>query len=259
MTTKLTIKKENTINDITTWLKYAEPEGGMSQWVEGRSAMEFARYMTSSNGSLPLELDAYLKSIGIKCGNFVCYPEEVTSFTGYNLGSGSGRHHDGLLVCNEIVVGVEAKVSEPFDNSISYKMEHAKKNHDKGENMRIRLYNSLKILKPSFDDQTLESVPSLMYQLISGTVGTIIEARNRNVRKAAFIVIEFVGDVKQEKNYDDKVKENQKAFEDFIKFIGLTEKKDEECFIDVYEDSLRVWIKKLKIKVQKNEYSYKVD
>ena len=82
MTTKLTIKKENTINDITTWLKYAEPEGGMSQWVEGRSAMEFARYMTSSNGSLPLELDAYLKSIGIKCGNFVCYPEEVTSFTG---------------------------------------------------------------------------------------------------------------------------------------------------------------------------------
>ena len=253
MTTKLTIKKENTINDITTWLKYAEPEGGMSQWVEGRSAMEFARYMTSSNGSLPLELDAYLKSIGIKCGNFVCYPEEVTSFTG------SGRHHDGLLVCNEIVVGVEAKVSEPFDNSISYKMEHAKKNHDKGENMRIRLYNSLKILKPSFDDQTLESVPSLMYQLISGTVGTIIEARNRNVRKAAFIVIEFVGDVKQEKNYDDKVKENQKAFEDFIKFIGLTEKKDEECFIDVYEDSLRVWIKKLKIKVQKNEYSYKVD
>ena len=39
MTTKLTIKKENTINDITTWLKYAEPEGGMSQWVEGRSAM----------------------------------------------------------------------------------------------------------------------------------------------------------------------------------------------------------------------------
>ena len=42
-------------------------------------------------------------------------------------------------------------------------------------------------------------------------------------------------------------------------YFFITEKKDEECFIDVYEDSLRVWIKKLKIKVQKNEYSYKVD
>lgn len=259
MGTKLTIKRENYINDISTWLKYAEPEGGMSQWVEGRSAMEFARYMTSSKGCLPTELSKYLKSIGIKDGDYICYPEEVTPFTGYNLGNGSGRHHDGLLVSKEIVIGIEAKVSEPFDNSISYKMKNAKKNSDNGKNMHTRLFNSLKILKPSFDDQTLNSVSTLMYQLISGTVGTIIEARNRNIHKSAFIVIEFTGDVKKEDNYEMKIKDNDDAFEEFIKFMGLTSKSDKERFIDVFDGSLRIWIKKMRITVRKNDYSYKVD
>ena len=168
---KVEIKKVNVIKDLGTWFKFAEPEGGESQWVEGRSAMEFARYMTSSNNNLPNEISHYLKSIGVKDKKFVCYPEEVTSFEKCNLGKGSGRHHDGLLVSDNFLVGIEAKVSEPFDLSISKKIEGAK-NNSNPDNMRIRINNSLKLLSPNFEDNNLESNNHLMYQLISGAVGT---------------------------------------------------------------------------------------
>lgn len=253
---KLDIKKVNTINDISSWLKYAEPEGGESQWVEGRSAMEFASYMTSCHGQMPLEIENYLKCIGVSRKTFICYPEEVTSFAGYDLGNGSGRHHDGLLISDDFVVGIEAKVSEPFDLSIKTKMEKAKKNADNGYNMHTRLFNALKMLNPKFVDESLSSVGALMYQLISGTIGTIIESRNRKKNKAAFLIIEFVGDVKRdEKNYESKIEANQEAYDDFLDFLNLRDKNDKDRYVDV-EGNVRLWIKKLQILIKKDGCKY---
>lgn len=245
---KLEIKKVNIINDISTWLKYAEPEGGEAQWEEGRSAMEFARYMTSSQGHMPKEIENYLKSIGVSEQGFICYPEEVTSFGGYDLGKGSGRHHDGLLVSNDFLIGIEAKVSESFDLSIKTKMDGATKKSSKGENMHKRIFNSLRMLNPNFKDETLTSVGSLMYQLVSGAVGTIIECKNKKKTKAAFLIIEFVGDVKKETNYESKIQTNQKAYDDFLLFLNLKDRDDKDRFIDI-EGNIRLWIKKLKISI----------
>lgn len=258
---KLEIKKNNIIKDLRTWFKYAEPEGGESQWKEGRSAMEFARYMISSNNRLPKELSSYLNSIGFKDENYICYPEEVTPFDDFDLGTGSGRHHDGLLVSKNYLVGIEAKVSEPFDNSILTKLERAKSNSDKGANMRKRIVNSLKILKSSFRDDLLdqESVQSLMYQLISGSVGTIIESCKRNICNAVFLIIEFDGDVDgKEKNYDEKVENNQKAYDKFLVFLNLTDKDNKNRYIDVEikDKKIRMWINKIRITIKKEGYEY---
>lgn len=254
----LEIKKNNIIKDLGTWLKYAEPEGGESQWAEGRSAMEFARYMISSNNRLPKELSSYLNSIGFKDENYICYPEEVTSFDNFDLGKGSGRHHDGLLVSENYLVGIEAKVSESFDNSILTKLDKAKSKSDKGDNMRKRIINSLKILNSNFNDDTLESVKTLMYQLISGSVGTIIESYKRNICNSAFLIIEFDGEVLKEKNYDEKVENNQKAYNEFLVFLNLTDKDNKNRYIEVEikEEKIRMWINKIRITIKKGKYEY---
>lgn len=249
---KLLIKKENIIKDITTWFKYAEPEGGESQWEEGRSALEFARYMTSNNGSLPIEIEKYLSSINLKAKEFCCCPEEVTSYKGYDLGSGSGRHHDGLLISKECVVGIEAKVSEPFDKSIKEKLIGA------SDNMHKRIMNSVKMIKTDYADETLTSVEHIMYQLISGTVGTIIEAKNRDIHNAVFLIIEFTGDVKKEAYYDRKIEANKKSYNEFLVFLGLANKEDKDRFLS-FEKGLRLWIKKINITIKKGSYMYELD
>ena len=254
----LEIKKNNIIKDLGTWLKYAEPEGGESQWAEGRSAMEFARYMISSNNRLPKELSSYLNSIGFKDENYTCYPEEVTSFDNFDLGKGSGRHHDGLLVSKNYLVGIEAKVSEPFDNSILTKLDRAKSNSDKGDNMRKRIINSLKLLNSSFNDDTLESVKTLMYQLISGSVGTIIESYKRNKCNSAFLIVEFDGEVQKEKGYLKNVENNQKAYDEFLCYLNIMDKDDKKRFIDIEikDKKIRMWINKIKITIKKGGYEY---
>lgn len=250
----LQIKKTNEINDVCSWFRYAEPEGGQRQWKEGRSAMEFARFMLSGNGKMPKLIQQYLNSIGCKDEVFTCYPEEVTNYDTKKFGSGTGRHHDGLLVSNNYLIGIEAKVSEPFDKEISIKLEDAMKNKDKGENMRKRIFSSLKMIKSDFNDESLGSVKSLMYQLVSGTVGTIIESQNRGKKNACFLIIEFVGDVDKEKDYNIKVENNGKAYEDFLKFLDLSNKSDEERFI--CKDDLKIWIKKIRITINKERYSH---
>ena len=251
---KLQIKKEVIINDISMWFKYAEPEGGESQWKEGRSAMEFARYMTASKGKMPVEIQNYLKRIGFsEDDDFTCYPEEVTKYDCNTLGTGSGRHHDGLLVSKNYLIGIEAKVSEPFDEAIQNKIEKSKSNKDKGENMKKRIVNSLKMFKPEFEEQSLDSVGHLMYQLVSGTVGTIIEARNRKINNAAFLVMEFESE-HEEKDYKDDIMRNQEAYNAFLTFIGLLNKEDKERYIQLEE--MRIWFKKIKIKISKETYKY---
>ncbi len=262
---KLDIKKVCVIKDLCTWFQYAEPEGGESQWKEGRSAMEFARYMLSSNGNLPQDISKYLESIGVKDKAFECYPEEITSFDNCNLGRGSGRHHDALLVSDNFIVGIEAKVSEPFDYSIVNKIERAKKNSDSGNNMRTRINNSLKLLNQDFDERNLNLGDNLMYQLVSASVGTIIESINRNKSQAAFLIIEFVGDVKKDTNYEEKLNTNQKAYDEFLTYLNLKDKDDKNRYIDFDDEALklinkkgrlRLWINKIRINIDREECKY---
>lgn len=255
---KLTIKKENIITGIDTWLKYAEPEGGETQWKEGRSAMEFARYMTSSD-KLPKEIHDYLKSIGIKDSDYICSPEHITTLPP-SFGKGSGRHHDGLLISNSAIVGIEAKVSEPFDKSVSVWIKSGSGESSK-ENRNQRILESLSLLKNQRITSVDDRAKSLMYQLISASVGTIIEAVNNRKDKAVVLVIEFTGDICDNDNHKKYIKDitkNEQDYEYFIKYLGISECNDLDRNIKVEYDSntITVWYKKLSIEVHKGGYTY---
>ena len=217
--------------------------------------MEFARYMVTPKGKMPKEIQSYLNKIGFGEEEYKCYPEKVTPFDYNEFGSGSGRHHDGLLVSKQHIVGIEAKVDEPFDEPIQKKIYKAKYNKDQGENMKKRIVNSLKRIKPSFKEKDLDSVGHLMYQLISGSVGTIIEAQNNDIINAAFLIIEFESDDNKEKDFE-KITRNQEAYDAFLKFLNLSDKLDEERYIQFDEGGGKLWIKKIKIRIHKEAYKY---
>jgi hypothetical protein len=255
---KLTIEKSNTINSVETWFRIAPPEGGISQWVDGRSAKEFARYMLNEDGKMPSDIEKYIKAIGWKNSSCICYPEMVTDFPN-EFGTGCGRHHDALMVSNDWLIGVEAKVSESFDATIKDWLEAGTKNKDHGANRKKRICESLKLItgkEYTEDELNLETIQNLRYQLISATVGTILEAKNNEKGKACLLVIEFGGDVRKEKDFDDKVSDNAEAFERYLEFLGVSDKSDFDMNIKIGED-LTLWIKKIHIDITSNKFIMK--
>lgn len=261
---KLSIIKDNRITDVSSWFKYAQPEGGATQWKDGRSAKEFARYMTAFNGELPKALQLYLQDIGINDSDFECRPEHVTSFAGYDIGTGEGRHHDALIISSSTVIGIEAKVSEPFDKSVKEKLEKASKNSDGGKNMKSRIFGSLKIFHPTYSE---EDVYDIMYQLISATTGTIIETYKLGKRKGVVLIIEFAGDVNignseaQIKKEKQQIIENDNAYIKFLKFLDLDKKSDKERYLDTnfHGKDMRIWFKKLRININESRLNYSVE
>lgn len=257
-------KKAKLIDDVNKWFEYGEPKGGVKQWKIGRSAFEFARYMTSYGGAVPSAILQYLHSIGIRADDFECEPERITPFNKkeiskycpeWDLGSGEGRHHDGLMWSTDknCVIGIEAKVSESFDRAIKDKIKSAKKNHDQGENTKRRILESIRIIKGEKEQNKEWLKKDLMYQLLSATIGTVIEAKKLGATNAVFLVIEFKGNVYKEKEYDKHVDKNRKDYDNYMKFFELEKKDDKDRNIEV--DDIKVWFKKLSINIGKADYS----
>ena len=61
-----------------------------------------------------------------------------------------------------------------------------------------------------------------------------------------FLVIEFIGDVLKDKNYDEKCRKNREAFETFV---GFTNADNAGCIPQ--DGSTTFWIKKVAIEVNK--------
>ena len=249
---KLKIEKTNEILTIENWFRFAPPKKGEPQWVDGRSAKEFARYMLSEDKKLPQAIVKYIKELNWKSDSCVCYPEYETPFPA-EFGQGEGRNHDALLVrADEWLIGIEAKVSEPFDKTIEEWLEDGKKTKDKGENRWKRIRESIKLITGKEYDDAIKlpsEIKGLRYQLISATVGTILEAQKRNIHKASLLVIEFTGDVRKEKKYDDNKNTNDADFQNYLEFLNLNSKSQKEQKITVPIDNLTLWINKIEIKL----------
>jgi len=269
----LLIQKTFIIDDTFSWYKYASPEGGDKQWKEGRSALEFARFMTSNNGKMPTIIKDYLKSIGVKDNDFVCIPEHVTKYDAKEFGKGEGRHHDGLLISDSCVIGIEAKVSESFDKLIMDKLSGAEKKDGNGYNMKTRIFSSLKLITGKDYQDDVGRVGCIMYQLVSATVGTILEAEkkavseNKNKMKAVVLVIEFVGDGvdkgRSKEEYQRKIEDNDNAFNNYMDFLGInTVEKDSDRFKHIRTANgceIQVWFKMMKINISKDRIKYTVE
>lgn len=203
---KLEISKTNIITTPKQWIQFAPPKDKEKHWKDGRSAKSLAMFMTDTIQVKKLE--NVLNELGYNSKGIVsCTPEANTVLPG----RGNGRNHDMLMIGKDFVVGIEAKVSEPFGKSISNELI------DASENKRYRI-NAL--AKELFGCEINADNEVLKYQLLTGIVGTLREANNNAKSKALFLVLVFTDGINKE---DEKaVENNNKDFADFCKYIGLS-------------------------------------
>lgn len=205
---KLYLKKgDNDIKSLDDWKEFASPKKEDIQWKDGRSAKELAKYMIEANGYIPKEIEDILFELGCNQeGIFYGEPERVTRLTG----KGEGRNHDLILVQdNKWVVGIEAKADESLGNLVSKELSK-----DISENKRNRIENLYNDVYGCYTCGV-----DVRYQLLTATVGTLIEAKNLKASNAVLIIVTF----KKVGNYNPKkVQTNIKDINDFVSSLGKT-------------------------------------
>lgn len=204
------IEKKTIINDETDWLIVAPPKGGLEQWKDGRSAKEFARFVTKFH-------DSFSKIIKEIVENNLHYtPESLTgepeAKTDLPPTRSSGpRNHDLLLFDDRIVIGIEAKVDEPFGDKT---ILQEKKDASKDKAARIEWLKET--ILPEGSEIEDDDVKDLRYQLFTATAGTLLAAYDQDKSYCIFLVLSF--HQKGEK-ITQKAKRNKESFDEFVKVV----------------------------------------
>lgn len=203
----LLISKTNIIKTVDDWKQFAPPMSKEKHWKKDRSAMSLAEFMTDKKQVKKLE--QVLEGLKYKTRGYIqCTPEAVTSLPG----SGKGRCHDLLMIGNDFVVGIEAKVTERFGESIAKEQKGASGN---------KLYRIDSLAKDLFGCEVNEDYEGLKYQLLTGVMGTLIEAVKNSKSKALFLVIVFTDGITAQ---GQKAKNNNdNDYSEFCKYLGLEE------------------------------------
>lgn len=198
-----------TIESIEEWYCSAPPKS-KNQWKDGYSAKEFAKmWFKNESVSMPKEITDYIQAA---MGNFeaiYAIPEYETNFDDF----GNGRHHDMFILCKKkeseekFVVCIEAKVEESLGKTV----EDSLKNISSSSNIPQRMEGMKNVL-----NMTNVNVSKLRYQLFTGSVGTLCEAKKQNVDKCLFIVLQIVPQSRKDINTDS----THKDFEEFVKSNG---------------------------------------
>lgn len=229
---EIKIQKALTILDETDWFIAAPPQKGRAQWRDGKSAKEFAKYVTHGKKAFKNLINRIIKDCyGLSINSLVGEPEATTDLPFSTRGP---RQHDLLLHDdnNEIVIGIEAKVDEAFGEKSIYE-ETEKASEDKMNRIKW-LINTL--LPVQYQDINNKNVKDIGYQLFTGTAGTLLEAYRRKVQKCIFLVISL-------HNANEDNLKNEKAFNDFVRIIcgnnthktfSICEKGDSTREIDCY-------------------------
>ena len=201
-------KNNNIITTVEEWYQFAPPKAKGKHWKDGRSAKSLAQFMTDKNQVKKLE-DILVELEYNTKGVISCTPEANTVLPC----KGNGRNHDLLMIGEDFVVGIEAKVSEPFSEEISTELIEASDNK-KG---RIdKLANELFGCKINEVKDGLE----LRYHLLTGVYGTLLEAENNQKSKALFLVVVFTDGLTSED--ENAVNRNNDDFKNFCQQIGLS-------------------------------------
>lgn len=207
---KVKIQKNFVIQTPEEWLFAAPPKGKDYQWKDNYSAKELAKFATSLEFA-PL-LSDLIKMMGCKNSDVDCFPEEETPLPFSYRGP---RNHDLLVVGQDFIIGIEAKVNEPFSETLQKEFE--KGSQDKK--------NRIEWMKSILLEDESQSYNSLKYQLFSGTCGTLLETyrslekHNKDIKKCMFLVLSF----DLEGNGGNK--QNNEDFLNFCKAIKLDDQK----------------------------------
>lgn len=197
------ILKNNGITDIDSWFKKSPPMGGLKQWKDGRSAKELARYMTKNFPVVPAEVENLLLNFTDADSEFEWDAEYVTSFEKHGLGKGEGRNHDGMMVNDDIFVGIEGKADESLGNLLGEELANA------SVNKMTRINGMIDML---FGDGA-ENHKNLRYQLITASTAALLEAKERSLSKVLLLVLVF----KKDGSYSDlKIERNNADISNFL-------------------------------------------
>ena len=224
-------KNNNIITTVEEWYQFAPPKAKGKHWKDGRSAKSLAQFMTDKNQVKKLE-DILVELKYDTNGVISCTPEANTVLPC----KGNGRNHDLLMIGEDFVVGIEAKVSESFGEEISTELIEAS---DNKKNRIDTLANKLFGCKINEVKDGLE----LKYQLLTGVYGTLLEAENNKKSKALFLVVVFTDGLTSED--ENAVNRNNDDFKNFCKCINLSEEGGTIC-----KSNVALTIKKVEISLK---------
>ena len=224
-------KNNNIITTVEEWYQFAPPKAKGKHWKDGRSAKSLAQFMTDKNQVKKLE-DILVELEYDTNGVISCTPEANTVLPC----KGNGRNHDLLMIGEDFVVGIEAKVSESFGEEISTELIEAS---DNKKNRIDTLANKLFGCKINEVKDGLE----LRYQLLTGVYGTLREAKKNKKSKALFLVIVFTDGITRED--ENAVNRNNDDFKNFCQQIGLSAEGGTIC-----KSNIALTIKKVEISLK---------
>ncbi len=224
-------KNDNIITTVEEWYQFAPPKAKGKHWKDGRSAKSLAQFMTDKNQVKKLE-DILVELEYDTNGVISCTPEANTVLPC----KGNGRNHDLLMIGEDFVVGIEAKVSESFGEEISTELIEAS---DNKKNRIDTLANKLFGCKINEVKDGLE----LRYQLLTGVYGTLREAEKNKKSKALFLVIVFTDGLTSED--ENAVNRNNDDFKNFCQQIGLSAEGGTIC-----KSNVALTIKKVEISLK---------
>jgi hypothetical protein len=204
---KITFKKDNeTIDSLESWKIYGAPKLN-KQWKEGYSAYEMAHYAIEHTDEFIRTIQSVLKSCGLQQQDFVCEPE-ATIGLGQGMKRGGPRVHDLLMIGEDCVIGIEAKVSETFGRSISDINNEQKKKSK--ETRAEALWNFLA------GKNTTIGESQIGYQLFTATRGTMCTALKAKKVNCIMLVLAFIQEAKDKKAKD----KNEKDYKSFLDVIN---------------------------------------
>ena len=228
------------IDNFNEWKKMGHPKSD-DQWVEGRSSFEMARFAIEHTDAFKKMIEDVLAECKIETQDFVCEPE-ATSGLGKRMKSGGPRNHDLRMIGKDCVIGIEAKVSESFDE----KIKDVIRKQTKQDPQDTRAYLLSQFLAPG------KEVGERGYQLFTASRGIMCDASKLKYSKSILLVIIFTGNVRKEKNYESNCLSNDVDFDEFKKAIETDTNDLIQRKID--GRTISCWIKKIKVQIP--EYSF---
>ena len=227
---KITGEKGEIIKNLDEWEEKGHPQKE-EHWADDHSAKEFARFILGiKNGKCEKikNESAFEEAIGecTNCTEFDFYAEYQTELIvgKYDYGKRGPRHHDGLMIGDDIVIGIEAKATESLDSYLGDKPIY-----DEIPSHIKRYHNMTKMITGR---DALEC-ENLRYQLLSGAAGTIIEASKQKKEKALFLIITLKTPLVK----DPMIARNER---DINKFLGLLKKNDDGSYSTGLSEALGI-------------------
>ena len=235
---KTKIFKTNVIHSVDDWYKYSPPQNPKLHWKNGRSAQLLAEYVTSRE--FTQDIGVIIKECGFHVPSVLyCEPEATTKLPC----RGTGRKHDLLIEGKDFIIGIEAKVSEYFGSFISNEYEK------QSEGKRCRVDKLL-----SYIGLNIETAKDYRYQLLTGYVGTLLEAKKRNKNKCLFLVMMFLYDKHLSEKDQTAIENNNKDYHLFCRnLLKLSSDEGAKTYI-VDGKQIICYIKKVKIIITDSKF-----